>query len=138
MLVKTEWYQAGRIIIQAYAEEVSLADMEEGWQAVATMLEADAGRLPIHIIVDFTQRKSYAVELFKLPTMRRLFDLSSQDTRLAWMIAVQSAPHPLMLFTSTLAARLTNHKFRVVGSLEDALHYLRYTDSSLIEHPENP
>jgi hypothetical protein len=138
MLVKTEWHQIGRIIIQAYAEEVSLADMEEGWQAVATMLEADARRLPIHIIVDFTQRKSYSVELFNLPTMRRLFDLSSQNTRLAWMIAVQSAPHPVMLFTSTLAARLTGHKFRVVGNLEEALRYLRFTDSSLVEPPENP
>jgi hypothetical protein len=137
MLVKTEWHQIGRIIVQAFSGDVSLADVEQGWQAVTALIKADGGRLPIHLIIDFSQRKTYAPELFTLPTMRRLFELSNQSKRLAWLIAVQAAPHPMMLFSSTLAARLTGHKFRVVGSVEEALRYLRFTDSSLVGPPEN-
>ena len=135
MLVKTEWHQAERIIIQAFAGTVSLADVEAGWQEVVALAKETKGQLPIHLIIDFSQREGYEPELFKLQTLRYLFDLSSQSKRLEWLIVVQATPNPIMLFTSTLAARFTGHKFRVVPSIDEALRYLRYTDSSLIEPP---
>jgi hypothetical protein len=135
MLGKTEWHQRGRIIIQVFSGMISLTDVEAGWQEVTSLVKNSSGQLPIHLILDFSEREGYEPELFKLPTMRYLFDLSSQSKRLEWLIVVQAAPNPIMLFTSTLAARFTSHKYRVVATVEEAVRYLRYTDSSLIEPP---
>jgi hypothetical protein len=138
MLGKTEWHQTGRIIIQVFSGMISLTDVEAGWQDVMSLVKSSSEPLPVHLILDFSQREGYEAELFKLPTMRYLFDLSSKSKRLEWLIVVQAAPNPIMLFTSTLAARFTSHKFRVVATVEEAIRYLRYTDSSLIESPKNP
>lgn len=131
MLNKTEWYLAGRIILQEFSGDVRLSEMEAGWQAVAALTAADTETLPVHLIIDFSQRQSFAPELLQLATMRRLFQLSDTNPRLAWFIVIQAAPNPVMLFTSTMAARFSHRKFRVVASMDEALRYLRYTDSSL-------
>jgi hypothetical protein len=133
MLEKTEWQEPERIILQVFSGDVSLADMERAWTEVLALIEADSGKLPIHLILDFSQRKRYDPEMFKLPAMRQLFERGTSTERLGWFIVIQASPNPIMLFTSTLAARLTGRKFRVVASQEDALRYLYYTDSSLIK-----
>lgn len=139
MLDKIEWQEKGRIILLAFSGDVSAADMEQAWREALILLAEDEGKLPIHLILDFSLRKKYAPELFKLPTMRTLFELGTTSPRLGWYIVVQASPNPVILFTSTLAARLTGRKFRVVASMDDAVRYLHFTDSSLIKDTEtNP
>lgn len=131
MLEKTVWHQKGRIILQVCSGDINLAEMEEAWYKISELIKADNSTLPVHLIMDFSQRKSYSPELLKLPTMRNLFQLSDANFRLGWFMVIQASPNPVMLFTSTMAARFSSRKFRVVASLEEALRYLRYTDSSL-------
>lgn len=135
MLEKTLWQAEGRIILQVFSGDVSLAEMEQGWREVSALINVDEGKLPIHLVLDFTRRTNYTTDLFKLPAMRKLFELSN-NARMGWFLVIQASPNPVLLYTSTLAARLIGRKFRVVASIDDALRYLYYTDSSLIKDEE--
>jgi len=138
MLNKTEWHQAGRIILQVYSGDISFAEMQEGWQQTEALIALDNGDLPVHLVLDFTQRRNFSPDLLKLQTMRQLFELCRGNPRLGWFLAVQPQPNPVMLFSSTVAARLVGRKFRLAATLEEALRYLSYTDSSLVQSSQNP
>lgn len=131
MFDKASWHLKGRIIIAEFRDMAGLFDVKQSATAVVSMLDAGSEPPVTHIIADTTGVTDVDVSLLKLHPFKDAIEPILKHSSLGWFVLVDPDPNQVILFITQTIAEITTRRFRVVDSLDKALHFIDDIDPTI-------
>ncbi|MDX2162179.1 MAG: hypothetical protein SF162_12710 [bacterium] len=122
------WLVERRVILVTPGEQFSESDMRAGMEATAALIEQ--AQIPFHLVVDVSRLKTFTPH-FADP-IREIQQHRSHENY-GWTLIITH--NALMRFFGVIAAKILNDRFRPVGNMEEAIHFLTMLDPDLFAAP---
>ncbi|MBI1279096.1 MAG: hypothetical protein GC179_13290 [Anaerolineaceae bacterium] len=119
-----EWYIKDRVIFHRGFGDQSLEQIQQNNNRFIEMIEA--GRAPVHIIVDAQQVSLIPIPLFRLSQTTSFFKHPS----LGWFVAIPG--NPITRFIAGFLPQIAGlHHYRVMRDFDSAAAFLKEKDVTL-------
>lgn len=132
MPVEASWYVEGRIIHMRYSGDVTLEDKRRGGELGYELLEAGIPPF-VHVLLDITDQTSAPISI---KGRKDALDKTLSHPLKGWTIAFGKEEFKMENFVNSVVTQTHNLRYRSFVTLQEALEFLVYVDSTLAEFLE--
>jgi hypothetical protein len=133
MLDQIYWKVPNRIMVMQFSGELSFVEFKTSILKAQTTLRDDIAslELPIHVINDLTRTATSTTQWMEFSQVNRFIKSMPEQLITGWLVIVDSHPNPMMTFITSVVSQISKVRFRVVGSMDEAMEFLATVDSTL-------
>jgi hypothetical protein len=136
MLDQIYWQVPNRIMVMQFSGELSFVEFKTSIMQAQTKLRetALASDLQIHVINDLTRTSATTSQWMEFSQVNRFIKSLPEQLITGWLVIVDSHPNPMMTFITSVVSQISKVRFRVVGSMDEAVEFLTKVDTTLAIH----
>lgn len=136
MLDQIYWKVPERIMVMQFSGELSFVEFKTSILKAQATLEPMAGpeKPQIHVINDLTRTSTSTSQWMEFSQVNRFVKSLPAQLITGWLVIVDSHPNPMMTFITSVVSQITKVRFRVLGSMDEALEFLTSVDNTLALH----
>lgn len=132
MPIKIYWLLENRVSYFKYIGDITLEELAEASEMGIRMLEESTNTLLVHTIQDGEAMGSFPRNLAQVNEITKQ---SHAHERMGWMVSSNTLD-PITRFVAETVGKLSKTRQRFTDTVEEALTFLNYVDSTLPELSE--